>query len=129
MAAPDIVKVFNLYVDGSKVGTATGSESTIDAPGEVQITADGVSARAQGVPTSKITLNTVVTFGGKANTQKLVQALLNNTPLKLTQGVVDGKIREYYPMWCHSEKLSGEFASGKATGAYDFEGAAPTFTG
>jgi hypothetical protein len=129
MAAPDIVKVFNLYIDGSKVGHATGHESTIDAPGEVQIASDGVIARAQGVPTSKITLNAIVVFGGKASTQKITQALLNNTPLKLTQGVVDGKIREYYPMWCHSEKLSGDFQSGKMTGTYDFEGKAPTFTG
>lgn len=127
--AVDIVKVWNIYVDGSKVGTGTSSESTIDAPGELQIAADGVIARAQGVSTSKITLNTIVTFGGKANTQKLLTALLNNTPLKLTQGVVDGKIREYYPMWCHSEKLSADFQSGKATGAYDFEGAQPTLTG
>jgi hypothetical protein len=126
---PDIVKVWNLYVDGSKIGTGTSTEISNDAPGELQITADGVIARAQGVATSKVTLNTVTTFGGKANTQKLLLALLNNTPLKLTAGVIDGKIEEYYPMWCHSRKLSGDFASGKATGSYDFEGVAPTLTG
>lgn len=127
--AVDIIKPWNIYVDGSKVATGTSSESTIDAPGELQITAEGVIGRAQGVATSKITLNTIVTFGGKANTQKLINALLNNTPLKLTQGVVDGKIREYSPVWCHSEKLSSDFATGKATGTYDFEGGKPTFTG
>jgi hypothetical protein len=125
----DIIKPANLYVDGSKVATATSIESTIDAPGELQITAEGVIGRAQGVATSKITLNTISTFGGKANTQKLINALLNNTPIKITIGVQDGKIREYKEMYCLSEKFSSDFATGKATGAYEFEGGKPTFTG
>jgi hypothetical protein len=126
---PDIIKAYNIYVDGSKIATGTSVDSSIDKPGELQVASGGVIGRTNGVPLSKITLNTITTFGGKANTQKLITALLNNTPLTLTLGPVDGKIREYSPMWCISEKLSTDFASGKATGTYEFEGNAPTFTG
>lgn len=122
------IKPWNIYVKGTKVATGTSYESTIDAPGELQIAAEGVIGRAQGVATSKITLNTIITYDGEVSTQLLIRALLNNEQLTLTQGVVDGKIREY-KMWCHSEKLSSDFATGKATGTYDFEGGKPTFTG
>lgn len=126
--AYEIVKPWNIYVDGVKVATATSNELSNDAPGEMQITSEGVVGRAQGVPTSKLTLNTITSFGGNSATQKLLNALLNNTPLKITGGVIDGKIEEYR-MWCHSRKLSADFATGKATGSYDFEGGAPTITG
>lgn len=126
--AYEIVKPWNLYVDGVKVATATSLELSNDAPGELQITAEGVVGRAQGVATSKITLNTITTFAGNSTTQKLLTALQNNTPIKITAGVADGKIEEYR-MWCHSRKLSTDFATGKATGSYDFEGGAPTLIG
>lgn len=125
----EIVKSWNIYVDNKLTATATGSESTIEAAGELQKTASGIIARAQGVADAKVTLNTVVTVGGKAVTQKLITALLNNVPVKLTQGVVDGKIREFPEMWCHSEQLSSDFASGTAKGVYQFEGAPPKITG
>jgi hypothetical protein len=126
--AYEIVKPWNLYVDGVKCATATSIELSNDAPGELQTTAEGIVGRAQGVATSKITMNTITTFGGNTTTKKLIKALLNNTPIKITGGVVDGQIEEYR-MWCHSRKLSTDFASGKATGSYDFEGGAPTITG
>lgn len=126
--AYEIVKPWNIYIDGVKVATATSIELSNDAPGELQTTAEGVIGRAQGVVTSKITINTITAFGGTSSTQKLINALVNNTPLKLTGGVIDGKIEEYR-MWCHSRKLSTDFATGKATGSYDFEGGAPTITG
>lgn len=125
----DIIKPWNIYVDNKKVATASGMDSNLDAPGELQITAEGVIGRAQGVTTAKVTLNSVTTFGGKAVTQKLVQALLGNIPVKLTLGPIDGKLREYSAMWCNSETQNTEFANGTAKGTYNFEGAAPKITG
>lgn len=125
----EIVRAWNIYLDNKKVATATSMESTLEAAGELQKTAEGVVARAQGVAEAKVTLNTITTVGGKAATQKLVTALLNNVPVKLTTGVVDGKIREYKEMWCHSEQLSAEFANGTAKGVYQFEGGPPKISG
>jgi hypothetical protein len=126
--AQEIVKNWNIYIDGVKVATGQSFDITNDAPGELQITAEGVVGRAQGIATSKLTMNTITTFGGNSVTKKVIRALLNNTPLKITGGVIDGQLEEYR-MWCTSRKLSTDFASGKATGSYDFEGGAPTFTG
>lgn len=126
--AQEIVKAWNVYIDGVKMGTAQSIDLSNDAPGEMQITAEGVVGRAQGIPTSKMTVNTITSFGGNSVTQKIRQALLNNTPLKFTGGVIDGKIEEYR-CWCTSCKFNTDFQSGKATGTFEFEGSAPTFTG
>jgi hypothetical protein len=126
--AQEIVKAWNMYIDGVKVATAQSFDYSNDAPGEIQITAEGVVGRAQGIPTSKVTMNTITTFGGSSVTQKVRRALLNNTPMKITGGVIDGKLEELR-MWCISCKFNSDFQSGKATGSFEFEGGAPTFTG
>lgn len=125
----DIIKAWDIYVDDKKVGTMQGSESNIDATGTIEQTAEGAIGRTQGPVTSKITTDVVTTFGGKANTQKLTEALLGNTPVKLTQGVIDGKLRSYYPMWCVNETQSSSFTNGECKGKFSFEGVAPKIIG
>lgn len=125
----DIIKAWDLYVNDRKIGTLQGSESTIDAAGTLEHTAEGIIGRAQGPVTSKITADVVTVFGGKTNTQMLLEALLGNIPVKLTQGVVDGKLRSYSPMWCHNETQTTNWADGTAKGKFSFEGVAPKVIG
>jgi hypothetical protein len=127
--ANEVIKAWDIYVSDRKIGTMQKSESTIDAAGTLEQVAEGTIGRAQGPVTSKITVDVVTVFGGRANTQTLTDALLGNIPVKLTQGVVDGKLRSYYPMWCHNETQSTDFTSGQCTGKFSFEGVAPKMVG
>lgn len=127
--ANEIVKAWDIYSKDRKIGTMQKAESTIDATGQLEQTAEGTIGRAQGPVTSKITVDVITVFGGRANTQALLEMLLGNIPVKLTQGPVDGKLRSYFPMWCHTETQSTDFTTGQCIGKFSFEGVAPKIIG
>lgn len=125
----DVIRPWDIYVDGSKIGTIQDADSDLDAPGTIEQCAEGPVARSSAPVVSKITFNTVDLFGGRANINKLREALLGNIPVKLTQGPLGGKLLTYSPCWVVNEKHRVSWKDGTATGSFAIDGLAPKITG
>jgi hypothetical protein len=124
----DIIKPWDIYVGSSKIGTIQDAETDLDSPGSIEDTAEGPVGRTQGPVKSKISFNTVDVVGGRANINKLREALLGNLPIKVTQGPIGGKILTYSPCWVTNEKHRVDFKTRSATGSFSIEGVEPKIT-
>lgn len=125
----DVIRPWDIYADGSKIGTIQTADTEIDAPGVIEQTAEGAIGRTQAPVVSKISFTTVDVFGGRTNINKLTDALLGNLPVKITQGPIGTKLRTFSPCWVTNEKHSVSWKDGTATGSFSIEGLAPKITG
>lgn len=125
----DVIRPWDIYVDNSKIGTIQTADTDIDAPGVIEQVAEGAIGRTQAPVVSKISFNTVDVYGGRANINKLTEALLGNMPIKVVQGPIGTKLRTFSPCWVTNEKHSVSWKDGTATGSFSIEGLAPKITG
>lgn len=125
----EVLGRWEFYVGKRKVGTAQKADVETDSPGSIENAAEGCVGRSSGPVQSKISFDFIEVYGGRPNYDVLLDALLSNTPIKITLGPINAKLRVYSPIWCVNEKRSMSYVDGKATGTFNFEGPAPTITG
>lgn len=126
--ADETIRSFSVYVDGEKLGTATGHAYDIDSNAELAIGDGIVLGVSQAVKTCKIVADTIIPFGGKANLRKLLDALLNSKKLQIGVGVLGAQIHKI-DMYCTNASFKSETAKGMATGNWTLLGGKPVVVG
>ena len=126
--ADETIRHFSVFVDGEKLGTATGHAYDLDSGSELQIGDGVVLGVSQGVTTAKIVADTIIPFGGKSNLRKLLNALLFKKKLQVGVGVLGAQIHKL-DMYCTSASFKSETAKGVATGNWTLMGGAPQVVG
>jgi hypothetical protein len=125
----EVLGRWDFYVTGKKAGTAQKADVETDSPGSIENAAEGCVGRACAPVVTKLSFDFVDVFGSRPYLDRLYDALVSNTPITVTLGPINSKLRTYNPCWVINEKRSISYTDGKATGTFGLESRAPTITG
>lgn len=120
------IRNYSLYVGNKKVGVARGHTYTITPNSELQIGDGEVVGVSKGVPTTGLKSDLIIPVAGSKTT--LVVACLNQQPVKVALGIVDGKIHKL-DMIVSGIEFATEMPNGSLMGTFNFIGGAPKLAG
>jgi hypothetical protein len=119
---PYRIKSAKIYLDGVLIGTAESGSYRITGNDEMHVTADATVSFGDGITTTEVTLNTIVTVAGK--TQSITSALLQKKYVTVQVGLVDGQIHQM-SMRCLEHGFDTDYRTGMLKGNARFQGGPP----
>jgi hypothetical protein len=124
--AVEIIRNASIYVENLKVGNAETAEVDINANNEHKIGDGEMVGIAQGVTTSAVKLTSITPVGGSVGTRKLVRALLDKTPVRVSLAAVEGWAYMWDNLWVDNATHASNMAKGDLTGSFALSGGEPT---
>lgn len=120
----EIIQSFSVYLRGRKIATANTAKLTRTSGGALKFGDGKVLGFSKGIPTSNLTITTIVVHGGKSEIQEMEDALDNHTPLEFALGVINGSIKTA-TLWCTQADYDTNMETGDLTGSFTFQGGKP----
>jgi hypothetical protein len=122
------IRAASIYLEGKKMATVSKSDSDTASNGTLIVGDSGVTLGwAKGTEQNTINVHFAVLFAGNTETQKLREALSLGSPVKIQNGIIDGKV-ESGEFFVESRKIESDHEKGTCNGSFTLKAGAMTAT-